>query len=105
MGRLPGTVCQYGADRTTNPANCEEEKRAAHVATTLSTGEVDVYDAAVRVLNLQLNPDFERFKLRQARQRDGESIDQFYAQLRELASRCMEDDPPKEIQAQIFQGC
>ncbi|KAJ1210422.1 hypothetical protein NDU88_005786 [Pleurodeles waltl] len=69
----------------------------------------DDYEAAVRALNAhfdpQLNPDFERFKLRQARQREGESIDQLYARLRELASTCTDDDQPKEVRAQIIQGC
>ncbi|KAJ1192718.1 hypothetical protein NDU88_002024 [Pleurodeles waltl] len=44
-----------------------------------NTGAHDDYEAAVRALNEhfdpQLNPDFEKFKLRQARQREGESID------------------------------
>ncbi|KAJ1175097.1 hypothetical protein NDU88_000388 [Pleurodeles waltl] len=74
-----------------------------------NTGNFDDYDAAVRVLkahfDLQLNPDFERFKLLQVRQREWESIDQFHARLQELASTYTEDDQPKDIRAQIMQGC
>ncbi|KAJ1090637.1 hypothetical protein NDU88_003767 [Pleurodeles waltl] len=73
-----------------------------------NTGAHANYEAAVRALNAhfdpQLNPDFERFKLRQARQRERESIDQFYACLRELASTCTDDDQQKEVWAQIIQG-
>ncbi|KAJ1105535.1 hypothetical protein NDU88_002940 [Pleurodeles waltl] len=36
---------------------------------------------------------------------EGESIDQFYVWLQEPASTCTEDDQPKEIRAQIIQGC
>ncbi|KAJ1189057.1 hypothetical protein NDU88_005808 [Pleurodeles waltl] len=66
-----------------------------------NTGAHDDYDVAVRALNAhfdpQLNLDLERFKLRQARQRGGESIVQFYARLRELASTCTDDDQQKEV--------
>ncbi|KAJ1184923.1 hypothetical protein NDU88_001720 [Pleurodeles waltl] len=65
-----------------------------------NTGAYEDYHAAVRALNahfdLQLNPDFERFKLRQARQIEDESIYQFYTRLRELASTCTKDDQQKE---------
>ena len=47
----------------------------------LNTEVGNDYDAVVKALNAyfdpQLNPDFERFKLRQARQRDNELIDTF----------------------------
>ncbi|KAJ1109786.1 hypothetical protein NDU88_007144 [Pleurodeles waltl] len=63
-------------------------------------GAHDDYDVVVRALNAhfvpQLNPHFERFKLRQARQRQGESIDQFYAYLWERATTCRNDDQQKE---------
>ncbi|KAJ1087985.1 hypothetical protein NDU88_001144 [Pleurodeles waltl] len=82
------------------------EKGSGHLPNTGAHGD---YDAAARALNAhfdqQLNPDFERFKLRQAREREGESVDQFYAHLRELASTCTDDDQQKEVWAQIIQGC
>lgn len=52
----------------------------------------------------QLNPDYERFQLRQARQREGESMDAFHARLRELASTCTENNQDKEVRAQATQG-
>ncbi|KAJ1101884.1 hypothetical protein NDU88_006948 [Pleurodeles waltl] len=74
-----------------------------------NTGAYDDYETAVRTLNAhfnpQLNPDFESFTLRQARRREGEFINQFYARLWELASTCTEDDQQKEVHAQIIQGC
>lgn len=73
-----------------------------------NTGDHTDYDAAVQALNAhfdpQLNPDYECFKLRQARQWEGESMDTFHARLRELASTCTEDDQSKEVRAQVIQG-
>ncbi|KAJ1123373.1 hypothetical protein NDU88_001843 [Pleurodeles waltl] len=43
------------------------------------------------------NPDYERFLLRQARQKPGESVDDFYTRLRELASTCTLPDEGDEI--------
>ncbi|KAJ1106856.1 hypothetical protein NDU88_004254 [Pleurodeles waltl] len=74
-----------------------------------NTRAVDDYDAAVRALNMhfdpQQNPDFERLKLRQAHQRERESIDQLYARFRELVRTCTEVDQPKEIWSRITKGC
>ncbi|XP_078520839.1 uncharacterized protein LOC144785863 isoform X1 [Lissotriton helveticus] len=56
------------------------------------------------ILIPQLNVDFEVFKLGQARQREGESMDQFHTRVRELASST-DEDQPKAIRRQIIQGC
>ena len=51
-----------------------------------NTGDLADFDATVKALNRhfdpQLNPGYERFKLRQAHQTDDESINTFYACLR-----------------------
>ncbi|KAJ1135478.1 hypothetical protein NDU88_001917 [Pleurodeles waltl] len=54
---------------------------------------------------LYANVDYERFLLRQARQTPDESVDVFYARLRELASTCTLPDEEDEIRAQFIQGC
>ena len=51
------------------------------------------------------NPDYERFILRQARQKSDESVDDFYNRLRELASTCTLPDEQDEIRAQFIYGC
>ncbi|KAJ1195939.1 hypothetical protein NDU88_005204 [Pleurodeles waltl] len=70
-----------------------------------NTGAHDDYAAAVRALNAhfdpQLKPNFERFKLRQVRQRKGETINQFHPRICELESACMEDNQQKGIRAQV----
>ncbi|KAJ1208045.1 hypothetical protein NDU88_003435 [Pleurodeles waltl] len=74
-----------------------------------STGAKAAYNISIIALNAhfdpQLNPDLKKFKIHQARQRERESIDQFYSRLRELASTYTADDQPKEIRAQSIQGC
>lgn len=66
-------------------------------------------DAAVRAhnrhFNPQLNPDYEHFKLRQACQQEGETVDMFFARLSKLASSCTGIDKQFEIRAQLIQGC
>ncbi|KAJ1206336.1 hypothetical protein NDU88_001743 [Pleurodeles waltl] len=51
------------------------------------------------------NPDYERFLLCQARQVTDESVDVFYARLKELASTCTLPDEEEEIRAQFIQRC
>ncbi|XP_078509226.1 uncharacterized protein LOC144769100 [Lissotriton helveticus] len=74
-----------------------------------NTGLPDDYNAAVATLNAhfdpQLNADYERFKLRQARRREGESMDAFHERLLELASKCTDEGQHKEVWAQMIQGC
>ncbi|KAJ1152681.1 hypothetical protein NDU88_005456, partial [Pleurodeles waltl] len=69
---------------------------------------VDDYDAAINALNAHfnphLNPDLDMFKLRQARQTKGESVDKFYNCVRALESSCSVDDQSKGVRAQIIQG-
>ena len=71
-------------------------------------GKDNDYETAVTALNKyfdpQLNPDYERFKLRQAMQSEGESVDVYYARLRRLAITCSGFDHASEIRAQIIQG-
>ena len=61
--------------------------------------------ALTRYFDPQLNPDYERFKLRQAIQAEGESVDVYYTRLRKLASTCTGFDQSDEIRAQIIQNC
>lgn len=51
------------------------------------------------------NRTFEIYKFRQAQQLDGESVDQFYTRLRQLASTCQFTDTDSEIRTQIIQRC
>ena len=51
------------------------------------------------------NPDYEQFLLRQARQKAEESVDEFYARLKKLASTSTLPDEQHEIRAQFIQGC
>ena len=51
------------------------------------------------------NSDYELFTLRQARQKPEESVDEFYARLKKLASTCTLPDVPHELRAQFIQGC
>ncbi|KAJ1160586.1 hypothetical protein NDU88_001082 [Pleurodeles waltl] len=51
------------------------------------------------------NPDYERFLLRQARQLLHESVDTFYARLKDLARTCTSVDVEDEVRAQFIQGC
>ena len=58
-----------------------------------------------RYFDPQLNPDYERFRLRQTQQADKESINMFHAILRRLASTCTDVDWNDEIRAQLIQSC
>ena len=51
------------------------------------------------------NIDFETFKFRQAKQEPEETVDAFCTRLRLLANTCDFTDPPRELKAQILQGC
>ncbi|KAJ1142122.1 hypothetical protein NDU88_008449 [Pleurodeles waltl] len=51
------------------------------------------------------NPNYVPFLLCQARQLPDESVDTFYACLKELAVTCTLPDTDDEIQAQFIQGC
>ena len=50
----------------------------------------------------RINVEFEIFKFRQAMQESGESVDQFYARLRQLSKHCNFDKPDDEIKNQII---
>ncbi|KAJ1194123.1 hypothetical protein NDU88_003418 [Pleurodeles waltl] len=52
-----------------------------------------------------VNLDYERYLLRQARQTSDESVDIFYERLKELASTCTLPDEEDEIMVQFIQGC
>ncbi|KAJ1198860.1 hypothetical protein NDU88_002699 [Pleurodeles waltl] len=52
-----------------------------------------------------VNPDYERFLLRQVRQFPHESVDAFYARLKDLARTCTLVDVEDEVRAQFIQGC
>ena len=51
------------------------------------------------------NPDYELFMLRQARQKNDESVDEFYARLKKLAATYTLPDEQHELRAQFIQGC
>ncbi|KAJ1139557.1 hypothetical protein NDU88_005926 [Pleurodeles waltl] len=51
------------------------------------------------------NPDYERFLLRQARQFPHESVDAFYARLKDLARTCTLVDVEDGVRAQFIQRC
>eukprot|EP00795_Rhopilema_esculentum_P015552 gene15552-6817_t len=53
----------------------------------------------------QKNVDFEIFQFRQAKQRIGETTDQFATRLRKLATNCEFTDLDKEIKSAIIQNC
>ncbi|KAJ1093267.1 hypothetical protein NDU88_006372 [Pleurodeles waltl] len=52
-----------------------------------------------------VNPDYERFLLRQARQLPNKSVDTFYVRLKDLACTCTLLDMGDEVGAQFIQGC
>ncbi|KAJ1177800.1 hypothetical protein NDU88_003052 [Pleurodeles waltl] len=67
-----------------------------------------IYQSLKRALTAHFeplgNPDFERFLLRQARQFLHESVDAFYARLKDLARTCTLVDVEDEVRAQVIQG-
>ena len=51
------------------------------------------------------NSAYEIYKLRQAKQTRGETIDEFHTRLRTLANTCDFHDVKQEILTQILHGC
>lgn len=98
----------------------EDEQKRAMI---LHLGGRDVYQIAksvteatpkthvtlIAALNAHFEPmantDYGRFIFRQARQQTDESLDLFYARLKELANTCAFRDEEEEIRGQIIQGC
>ena len=74
-----------------------------------ATPAVDDYRKAVAKLDTYFNPrrnvDYETYVFRQARQKQGETLDMFQSRLRQLASTCKFTDINREIKAQVVAGC
>ena len=72
-------------------------------------GDADDYESAKACLNTYFqqtkNTDYEIFQFREATQRPDETINQFYARLRKLASTCEFQHPDPEIKSQIINRC
>ena len=72
-------------------------------------GDADDYESAKACLNTYFqqtkNTDYEIFQFREATQRPDETINQFYARLRKLASTCEFQHPDLEIKSQIINRC
>ncbi|KAJ1219016.1 hypothetical protein NDU88_006587 [Pleurodeles waltl] len=71
---------------------------APHTYTTLN-------DAISAHFKPYANPDYELFLLCQVHQKTEESVDVFYACLKELASICTLPDEEDEVRTQFIQGC
>ena len=74
-----------------------------------NTGDENDFEAAIRALNSyfdpHLNPDRERFRLRQSHRGEDESVDVYYGRLRRTALSCTGFDKEDEVRAQFIQGC
>ncbi|CAN7976285.1 unnamed protein product, partial [Ixodes persulcatus] len=80
---------------------------AATASTVSSTaGESPLYTAARKKLEAYFAPrvitTFEVYRFRQAKQVEGESLDSFYAKLRQLVRHCAFADPDTEIKNPIL---
>ena len=51
------------------------------------------------------NVEFERFKFREEKQRQGETVDAFHLRLQQLAKTCDFKEKDAEIKSQIICGC
>ncbi|XP_042142199.1 uncharacterized protein LOC121833156 [Ixodes scapularis] len=75
-------------------------------AVSSTAGESPLYTAARKKLATyfapRVNTAFEVYRFRQAKQVEGESLDSFYAKLRQLARHCAFADPDTEIKTQIL---
>ena len=73
------------------------------------TDEAKDYDKAVEALNAylipQINTAYEEYNIRQAKQRDNETLDAYHTRLRQLSQNCSFADVDKEIKNQIIIGC
>ena len=67
------------------------------------------YNKAVEKLTAyfspQVNTTYEVYNFRQAKQKDGETLDSFHTRLRTLAKTCDFANPDKEIKEQIILNC
>ena len=72
-------------------------------------GEDKDYNKAVEKLTAyfspQVNTTYEVYNFRQAKQKDGETLDSFHTRLRNLAKTCDFANPDKEIKEQIILNC
>ena len=67
------------------------------------------FDDAVKCLTDHFSPkknvEFERFKFREEKQRQGETVDSFHLRLQQLAKTCDFKEKYAEIKSQIIRGC
>ena len=52
-----------------------------------------------------MNTTYEVYNFRQAKQKDGETLESFHTRLRSLAKTCDFANPDKEIKEQIILNC
>ena len=88
---------------------CARESVHQLFANLPNAGDAKDYKTTLQILTDHFSPKknrtFEIYKFRQAQQLDGESVDQFYTRLRQLASTCQFTDTDNEIRTQIIQRC
>ncbi|XP_040073801.1 uncharacterized protein LOC115328222 [Ixodes scapularis] len=93
------TYCALPEPPATAPA-------ATASAVSSTAGESLLYTAARKKLDAyfapRVNTTFEVYRFRQAKQVEGESLDSFYAKLRQLARHCAFADSYMEIKNQIL---
>ncbi|XP_068738119.1 uncharacterized protein [Montipora capricornis] len=72
-------------------------------------GEYKDYNKAIEKLTAyfspQVNTTYEVYNFRQAKQKDGETLDSFHTRLRSLAKTCDFANPDKQIKEQIILNC
>ena len=72
-------------------------------------GDDNDYDTAVEQLNAYFSPQtniaYEVYNFRQTKQKEGEALDSYHTQLRQLAKTCEFSDIDKEIKEHIILTC
>lgn len=73
------------------------------------TGDQDDVDKLIQALTKRFSPQrtkaYERHVFRQAKQKDGESTDQYHARLQLLVKSCGYTNPDDEVSTQIIEHC
>jgi transposase InsO family protein len=87
-------------------------ERVHEIADTLNivtAADGDVYDDTKKALSSYFEPSkntrYETYVFRQAKQREGETLDQYHMRIRGLAKNCDFADVDAEIYSQIVQSC
>ena len=89
------------------PATAAESSTGSERGQTATTDEYTVAKAKLDAYFMppQKNVDYETYVFRQARQRQGETLDMFQSRLRQLAATCEFENVDREVKAQIVSGC